>query len=40
MLGAVDAFRGKLLDAAARMGGVHVHYDPDEGVWILKVDRF
>lgn len=36
----VDAFRGRLLEAAARMGGVFVHYDPDEGVWILKSDTW
>lgn len=36
----VDAFRGRLLEAAARMGGVFVHYDPDEGVWILKLDTW
>ncbi len=36
----VDAFRGRLLEAAARMGGVFVHYDPDEGVWMLKLDTW
>ena len=37
---AVEAFRGRLLEASARLGGVFVHYDPDEGVWMLKVDRW
>lgn len=38
---AVEAFRGRLLAAAARMGAVHVHFDPEgEGVWMLKVDSF
>lgn len=37
---AVAAFRGRLLEAAARMGGVFVHYDPDEGVWMLKLDTW
>jgi hypothetical protein len=36
----VDAFKGRLLQAAARLGATHVHYDPDGGVWIIKLDRF
>ena len=36
----VEAFRGKLLEASARMGGVFVHYDPDEGVWLMKLDSW
>ena len=34
----VEAFRGKLLQAATRMNGVFVHYDPDQGVWVMKLD--
>lgn len=34
------AFKGKLLQACARMGGVFVHYDPDQGIWILKTECF
>ena len=36
----VEAFRGRLLEAAARMGGVFVHYDPEQGVWLLKLDAW
>ena len=36
----VDAFRGKLMQASARMNGVFVHYDPDEGVWLMKMDAW
>lgn len=36
----VDAFRGTLLETSARLGGVFVHYDADEGVWMLKLDRW
>ena len=31
-------FRGVLHQAAARMGAVMVHYDEDEGTWIVKID--
>lgn len=34
------AFRGLLLQACVRMGATFVHYDADEGVWVLKVDGF
>lgn len=37
---AVDALRGRLAAAAARMGAVQVHYDAGEGVWMLKLDAF
>ncbi|PRW57893.1 type I polyketide synthase [Chlorella sorokiniana] len=37
---AVDAFRGRLFEAAARMGGLFVHYDPVDGVWLLKLDTW
>ena len=33
-------FRGRLLAAAARLGGVFVHYDPQEGVWLMKLDTW
>jgi hypothetical protein len=33
-------FRAKLVDHAARMGGIFVHYDPDAGNWLMKVDHF
>ena len=36
----VDAFRGKLMQASAHMNGVFVHYDPDEGVWLMKMDAW
>lgn len=36
----VEAFRGRLHDAAARLGGVFVHYDADAGVWLLKLDAW
>ena len=38
--GVVQAFRGVLLQAAQRMGATFVHWDPDQGVWILKVDSW
>ena len=31
-------FRQKLLEHAARIGAVFVHYDADVGDWIMKVD--
>lgn len=37
---AVEAFRGRLLAAALRMGGTFVHYDPDEGIWMLKIESY
>ena len=36
----VDAFRGKLAEASARLNGLFVHYDPDDGVWLLKLDSW
>ena len=36
----VEAFRGKLLEASARMNGVFVHYDPEQGVWLMKLDAW
>lgn len=38
--GSLAAFKGLLLQASSRMGGTFVHWDPDEGVWIAKVDGF
>ena len=32
--------RARLVQASTRMGGVFVHYDAREGVWMLKVDRW
>jgi uncharacterized protein YjbI with pentapeptide repeats len=32
------AFQGMLLNAAARMGATFVHWDPEEGVWMIAVD--
>jgi acyl carrier protein len=37
---AVTAFKGVLLQACSRMGATFVHWDPDEGVWIAKVEQF
>ena len=34
------AFKSVLLQACSRMGATFVHWDPDEGVWIAKVDGF
>ena len=34
------AFKGVLLQACSRMGATFVHWDPDEGVWIAKVEQF
>ena len=36
----VSRFRAKLVEHAARLGGVFVHYDADAGTWIVKVDHF
>ncbi|BDA51457.1 probable inactive phenolphthiocerol synthesis polyketide s at N-terminal half [Coccomyxa sp. Obi] len=36
----VAKFRTKLVDHAAKLGGVFVHYDADTGNWIMKVDHF
>ena len=36
----VLAFKGVLLQACARMAATFVHWDPDEGAWIAKVDAF
>ena len=36
----VEAFRGRLMEASLRLGGTFVHYDPEDGVWMVKVDRF
>ncbi len=33
-------FRQKLVDHAAKIGAVFVHYDADAGDWIMKVDGF
>lgn len=37
---AAEAFRAKLQEASARMGGVFVHYDPADGVWLVKLDAW
>ena len=37
---AVDGLRAKLAEASARMGGVFVHYDPTDGVWLVKLDAW
>ena len=37
---AVAKFRQKLVDHAAKIGAVFVHYDADTGTWIMKVDEF
>lgn len=37
---AADALRAKLAEASARMGGVFVHYDPADGVWLVKLDAW
>jgi acyl carrier protein len=34
------AFRGRLLQACARAGATFVHWDPEEGVWMMKVEVF
>lgn len=34
----VAAFKRKLEEAAGRMGAIFVHYDPQEGVWLTKLD--
>lgn len=36
----VAAFRKRLQEASERMGGVFVHYDPREAVWMLKLDAW
>ncbi|CAL8465609.1 g5145 [Coccomyxa elongata] len=36
----IAKFRAKLMDHAAKLGGVFVHYDADTGNWIMKVDHF
>ena len=36
----VAKFRAKLVEHAAKLGGVFVHYDADTGNWIMKVDHF
>lgn len=36
----VEAFRGRLMEASLRLGGTFVHYDPEDGVWMVKVERF
>lgn len=36
----VSAFRKRLQEASERMGGVFVHYDPKEAVWMLKLDAW
>ena len=38
--GSIMAFKGVLLQACSRMGATFVHWDPDEGVWIAKVEQF
>lgn len=38
--GAITTFKGVLLQACSRMGATFVHWDPDEGVWIAKVEQF
>ena len=37
---AVEAVRAKLQKASERSGGVFVHFDPKEGIWMLKVDSW
>lgn len=36
----VAAFKKRLQEASERMGGVFVHYDPQEAVWMLKLDAW
>lgn len=35
-----ENMRGILYRAAARMGATFVHWDPDQGIWIIKMDGF
>ena len=36
----IARFKAKLMDHAAKLGGVFVHYDAAVGNWLMKVDRF
>lgn len=36
----VEAFKSKLMEASTRMHGIFVHYDPLQGVWLLKLDSW
>lgn len=36
----VEAFRGRLIEASARLHGVFVHFDPEAGVWLMKLDSW
>lgn len=36
----LDAFRGRLQEASQKLGGVFVHYDSEQGVWMLKLDAW
>ena len=38
--GSVTKFQAKLQGHAKKMGGTFVHYNAQDGVWILKVERF
>lgn len=37
---AIERFKVKLKENAARIGGVFVHYEPESGTWLMKVDHF
>ena len=37
---AVAKFRQKLIDHAAKIGAVFVHYEAETGIWMMKVDSF
>ncbi len=37
---AVERFRGKLRDHAAKIGGVFIHYEVESGTWVMKCDHF
>lgn len=36
----VTKFSAKLVEHAAKIGGVFVHYDPESATWIMKVNHF
>lgn len=36
----VEKFKMKLVDNAAKIGGVFVHYEVESGTWLMKVDHF
>lgn len=36
----LDKFKAKLKENAGKIGGVFVHYEPESGTWLMKVDHF